>query len=520
VAVRAADRALASHGFLLVVTMCFVLVVSAPTIVAAAGTPEGHRFTGLVTHPYDQTYYLASERGAAVGSSRANRFTSEPDAPGPISPLYPALGRIERGTGLPPGSLFHLPQILVALTLPAAVWWFAGLVHGRDGPARRWSLVLALFGAGLAAISRGPLGSRSADGAVTELTPVLSVAVMPHFAVAYLGLVLVWGAVVLALSRGLAVGSLAAAAIGGLLLSLSHGFLLLPVGIGCALLAGALLVRRLLPSAVHLGVVVGVAGLVAAPFLVSLAAEQRRFERLQGHPFPSRPSDAAWTWLLGEPVLALLLLGTVAWWGARRTVPGIGLWVPVAWLVAQGALVFLPVTVFQRRFSEGIVIPAAAIAGAGTARLAGSWTRSSKAALAGIVVASSLSLALLAGRRSLDVPADTDRAMSALHEDDVVLAGFDLSWQLPALSTATSYLGRSVETLHYEEKHAAAVAFLHDPRAEDSRRWLEGSGITAILVDRTDPSLPAPAAESCFSVTTYGPALRLLRPSSTCFGAG
>ncbi len=508
------------RGFLLAVTLGFVVLTATPTAMAWLRADDSLRFTGLVNNVYDQTYYAASERGEALGLPRANRFTSEEDAPGPISPLYPGLGAVERAVGLPPTSLYHAPKVLVALLLPAALWWCAGLVHPGDDRARRWAVVLALFGAGLAAVAGGAVARRSADHSVIELVPVLSVAIMPHFAVAYLGLALVWGAAMLALARRGLVPSCGAAAAGGLLLGLSHGFLLLPFAAGCAVVGAGLLLRRDLHRFLNLLITATLAVLSAAPFLVLLSREQRRFEELQGQAFPARPSGAWWTWVLAMPVLSVLLVIALPVLLAARRKVGAATWLVATWLAAQGALVFLPVTVFQRRYSEGIVLPAALLASLGVARLLENRSLALRIALACLLAGPSLSLAVRAGRNPLLVGRDTDELMSALSADDIVLAGFNLSWPLPALSPATAYLGRPVETLHYEEKRVAAASYMQEPGSDASRSWFAASGITALILDGNDPSLPGLGPGACFTATSYGRDLQLLRPAPGCAGRG
>lgn len=504
--------------FLLGLVLGFCALAALPTVAAALQTPGGSRFTGLVAHPYDLTYYVASERGAATGSGRANRFTSEVDAPGPVAPLYKGLGAVERAAGLPPASLFHMPQVIAAPILVLVVWWIAGLVHPSDRSARRWSAALALFGAGAAAVTAGGFGGRSADGAVFELTPILSLGVFPHFAVAYVGLALVWGAILCAIAGHGVRPAAAAGALGGLLLGLSHGFLLLPALVGGAVLAPVLALAGRRRDGVAVAAGTGAALLCAAPFLLVLSREQARFERLQGHRFPSRPSDAWWTWVVGQPILvALLVVGAVVVvrsGGGRRPAT----WAVALWLSVQGALVFLPVTVFERRFSEGIVIPAALFAGAGAGWLLREQRAALRWALCALLVLPSVSLAWQAGGRSLSVDPAMDELARSLGASDVVLAGTDLSWKLPALSDATTYLGRTVETLHYREKRAAAQAYVADPTSPRAQRWLSGSGITAIALDARDETLPQPpaAAAACFVEVAYGPHLRVLRPVAGC----
>lgn len=510
---RAADR-----RFLLGLVLAFCALTALPTVVATVRTPPSQRFTGLVTHPFDQTYYLASERGAATGATRQNRFTSEIGAPGPISPLYPALGRAERALGLRPTSLFHLPQLLGAPLLALFVWWIAGLVHPANTTARRWAAILALFGAGIGAVASGSIAERSADRSVTELSPLFSVAVMPHFTVAYLGLVLVWGGIVIgAVGRG-AMIAIALGTLGGLLLAVSHGFLLLPALLGSAMLTIVLAATGRRREALGTGAA-GAASLVAAsPLLLTLARQQNRFEVLQGRPFPSRPADAWWTWMVAQPILlALLVVGAVvvvrSRAGRRPAVWAIGLWCGL-----QGALIFLPVTVFQRRFSEGIVLPAALLAAAGAAWILRDQRRSAHLALSALLSIPSALLLWQAGLSALYLDQPTTQLAASLGSDDVVLAGKTLSWQLPAISAATSYLGRDVETLNYGEKRAAASRFLADPQSLASHRWLSDTGITAIAIDDRDSTMADPAAGGapCFTQTAFSDHLRILRPVPGC----
>ena len=510
---RAADR-----RFLLGLVLGFCALTALPTVVATVRTPPSQRFTGLVTHPYDQAYYVASERGAATDATRTNRFTSELGAPGPISPLYPALGQAERALGLRPTSLFHLPQLLGAPLLVLLVWWIAGLVHSADATARRWAAILALFGAGVGSVASGAIAERSADRSVTELSPLFSLAVMPHFTVAYLGLALVWGAILTGVVGRRARITIPLGALGGILLAVSHGFLLLPAVLGSAMLTIVLSATGRRREALGTGAA-GAAALVAAsPLLLTLAREQNRFEVLQGRPFPSRPADAWWTWVVAQPILlALLVMGAVVIVrsGAGRRP---ALWAAGQWCGLQGAMIFLPITVFQRRFSEGIVLPAALLAGAGAAWMLRDQRWSAHLALSTLLIIPSALLLWQAGSSALYLDQPTTQLAASLGPDDVVLAGATLSWQLPAISAATSYLGRDVETLRHGEKRAAASRFLADPQSIASRRWLSDTGITAIVIDDRDSSMadPAAAGATCFTQTAFSVRLRILRPIPGC----
>ena len=90
-----------------------------------------------------------------------------------------------------------------------------------------WGTILGLFAAGPIALAPwSSLADRSGDR-ITEATALFSFGVFPHFAVSYVGLVLAFTALAMAL-RGRRPSRVAGvSALAGIVLGLGHGFLLL-----------------------------------------------------------------------------------------------------------------------------------------------------------------------------------------------------------------------------------------------------------------------------------------------------
>lgn len=501
---------------LAVITVVFCLLCAVPYLVAAARTPAGTRFAGLLYTDYDQQYYLASQRSAAE-DLRPNRFSSEPNAPGPVAPLYPLIGRVGGWTGITPIGLYHAARIVAAAALPTFIYVLMALFFPQNRRRALEATALALFTTGLGNLAPDlfswPTGG---DLVVVETTAFRSATLLPHFAVAYLGITACLVAV-LASTRGTRPWlGVAWGAAGGLLLAVSHTFLLLAVGLtvaGAAAWTGLRWLREHGPLApLTVVVAAGVSMLAPAiPALVALRHEMARFEEIQGKPFPSTPSDRWVTWLaVYALLLPFALLGVWAWTRARR--PGLGILLTA--LVVQFILILTPVTPFQRRFSEGAIIPLAALAACGLARLP-----RARLPLLGTVLALAVLGAGRLGNEALYLPESDWQAFDRIGRNDVVLAGDRLDAAIPAFSDGTVYVARVVETMHYRDKHAVRAAFAADPASPSAFETLRAAGVNLVITDRDDPTFAIPPERfppACFShVATVGP-LTMYRPATTC----
>ena len=501
---------------LAVITLGFCLLCAVPYLVAAVRTPAGTRFAGLLYTDYDQQYYLASQRSAAE-DLRPNRFSSEPKAPGPVAPLYPLIGRVGGWTGLAPIGLYHATRVGAAAALPIFIYVLMALCFPHNRRRALEATALALFTTGLGNLAPDLFSWRTGgDLVVVETTAFRSATLLPHFAVAYLGITACLIAVVTAAQGTRPRRAVAWGAAGGLLLALSHTFLLLPLGLTVAVVAawaGLGWLRRHAPPAPLVAVVAAGGSMLAPaiPALVALRHEMARFEEIQGKPFPATPSDRWFTWLaVYALLLPFALAGLWAWRRARRPA---GLGILLAALVIDFILVFAPITPFQRRFSEGVIIPLAALAACGL----GSLPRARLPLLGTVLALAALGAGRL-GNEALYLPESDWEAFDRIGPGDVVLAGDRLDAAIPAFSDGTVYVARVVETMHYRDKSAVRAAFAADP-ASSAFDTLRAAGVNLVISDRDDPTFAIPPERfppACFpQVATVGP-LTMYGLAATC----
>lgn len=513
--------------FVLGVTILFTVLCTAPYVLAAWRTPSGYRFNGVLLNHFDQNYYQAAQRSAARSLPQANRFTSEAEAPGPISPLYPLAGRAQRLTGLPASIVYHFPRVLAAGVLPVLLAYLYNLCFRHHQERTRWALLFALFTTGVMTFVPGlPLATRSGER-IHESNVLYSMTVFPHFAISYVGITLAFTSVSMALrGRRLRLVSAVAAA-AGVLLTLGHPFLLLPF---LAVVSGFLVAQglRALAGGGHAPAAALAAAALAgcAPasaVLYNLRAEQARLERLQGFAFPTHMSDKWWTWAIGYGIVSVFVIpGALHLLRASRRDPLT--WLLFSWIGAQVLFMYLPYTVFQRRFSEGLILPLAAVAGAGAAvvlvrcRSSGtSWFRGGIVAL--LVLGAVLAVNSL-GSSGQYVSDEVMELTSMVRSHDVVLAGDTLSALLPAISDGTAYAARPFETIQYGRKREEADRYAQNPSDDNSRQWLRREGITMVIVSDKDKSF-APqglddSAAACLRVIFKGRDLKAYRSQPGC----
>lgn len=516
--------------FVLVVTVVFTLACAAPYVLAGWRAPPGTRFTGVLYNHFDQGYYRAAQRSAAHALPNRNRFTAEPGAPGPVSPLYPLLGRIQRTTGLPAVVVYHLPRVLAAAVLPLLLLHLFQLCFPCRREPAAWAMLFALFAAGVLTFAPGLSFAIRSGERIPESNVLYSLTVFPHFAVSYVGIVLAFTALAMAL-RSVNLWKILVTATGaGILLALGHAFLLLPFVVVLLLSILMALVRGIMqgarsPSLPRL-LTVGVIVVPAAPVVFLLRREQMRLEQLQGFNFPTSTADRWWTWVMGYGVVSLLAVVGVLYL-LRRSRRDALAWLLLAWMVVQFAFVYLPYTVFQRRFSEGLIVPVAGLAGAGAAELfrrSAPANRALRDCVLGLLVVGAVLIVNLLGFSGEYVSDAVDDLAATVDANDLVLAGQTVSAVLPAVSDGAVVAARPVETLHYAEKRDAATRWAHDPSAEGARRWLGHERITMVAVLEADSSfapegLGDDPGSACLSRMFQRPGLVAYRVQPACLAA-
>lgn len=493
---------------LLAIVVAFSSLTAVPYLVAALRAPDSAHFTGLIFNPYDQSWYLTTQRSAAERLERANRSTTEVNAPALVAPIYPAVGLIKRLTGWPDVVAYHLPRLLAALALPLLTWAFFRLCLAPMWRLTLLATVVSLFSVGAGSLLEGlpsPIVAAATDSAVTESNVLLSTIIYPHFAVAQAGLLLLFIALLLAM-KGRWQVAIPVSAAGALTVSMSHTFMVVPF-FGCgAVIVGTLLarskVRRLAFSSALPGLApLATAALVAGPFLIKLRNESARFTELEGASFPRTPSGPWWSWLLGYGALVpLALLGLIVL--AKRR-PATDALLLIVWLAVQVPLIWL-LPPFERRYSEGLVFPLVGLASVGLVRVSSRFGASPNVVTAFVVGALAFGATVASVRIGftgfyLD---DDRRAVAAtLGRDDIVLAGNELSWILPAQSSATAYLGRDAETVANTAKLMERAQFVARPNSLAAIEWLEERGINTLVVELGDRSFdPGSLAPPCYQL--------------------
>ena len=478
-------------------TAVFAVVTSLPYWIAHERAPETARPTGLALNSFDQYYYVARIRSAA-NDLKANRFTSEPDAPGPIAPMYSFVGEVAGRSPLSEIAAYHAFRVLAAAVLPLTLFTlFRRCFQGRT--------TVALIAVGLSLFAVGI----DADQ-LPEATILYSAMTQPHFTLAYLGFTLALVSVVSAWLNGTAFSVVAAGAAAGLLLGITHTFLLLPVVLVLTVL-GVLAIdraaRRLVPwQRPKLLIASGISIMLpAVPFVISLRRELTRFEALQGTPFPATPWDAGSLLRAHGILVPLFLAGLVlALWRSRKLDRQSGvLAVLVLWVALQGILSLADVLPFQRRFSEGLIVPVAAIAAVAVVEILHIRIPLARAAAALVAAILVIGVAGAVSRTANSASYIGDGSWQALQQvsaSDVVLAGDRLAELIPAFSDGTVYLGRRVETIRWRAKNAFRARVASKPAEPEHLVELERRGINMVVVDVADPTFPLDprsAAGSC-----------------------
>ena len=509
---------------LLAVVVAFLTLTAVPYLLAAVRSPDSAHFTSLLYNPYDQSWYLTTQRSAAERLERANRSTTELNAPALVAPLYPAGGLITRLTGWSHMFVYHLPRVLAALALPLLAWWFFRLCLAPMWRLSILATVISLFSVGAWSLLGGvpsPVVAAAAD-AVTESNVLLSTIIYPHFAVAQAGLLLLFISLLLAL-RGRWRQSIPVSAAGSLGVSLTHAFMVVPffmcTGVIVAVLLARSKVRGLGLTPVLLNIApLATAALVAGPFLIRLRGESLRFAQLEGESFPRTPPGPWWSWLLGYGALVpLALLGVIVLARRRPVTEALLL---IVWLAVQAPLVWL-LPPFQRRYSEGLVFPLVGLASFGLVRISALFRASPNAVMAFVVGALAVGATVASFRIGFTgFYLDDDRRAVAtrLEKVDVVLAGDEMSWILPAQSSATAYLGRDAETIANTAKLAERAQFAARPRSLAAIEWLEERGINTLVVELGDRSFdPAGGlASPCYQLTFERGQERIYRVQPQC----
>lgn len=512
-----------SRRFVVVVTVVFLGACTAPYVLAWTSTPQDRTFSGILLNNYDQYYYLAAQRSRAELLEERNRFTTEPGTPAPGPPIYPLLGELQRRTGLPTLAAYHLPRVAAAAAFPALVAWLFGLCFPGRREVVAWGVVLTLFVTGVLTTAPWVPGSGRSSEWVVGTSPLRSFAVFPHFAVAYAGLVLCYGSVAMAAGRGRSGTVAAVAATGGLLVGVSHTFLMLPVllvagAAGVIMLAQGRGHRR--PAALSLLAAGGALG-GALPFIIELRRDQALFDARNGVEFPRLFSGPFLGWIYAFGVVSVLaVLGLAVLVRGRERSPGVLLLAGIAG--THLALMYLPVTAFQRRYSEGLIL------GLGGLASVGLWSVGRRVptvlplhwlTVGAVVVAGTAVAVRDLGGSGEHLSDDVVDLSAIVTEGDVVLSGNRIGYRLPGRSDGMVFAARSVGTVRYAVKHTRRSLYADAPDRPSSLAWLRRTGITMVVADAEDPTFEPVGLDrpgTCLAPAFERPGLTAYRVSASC----
>lgn len=501
----------------------FALLSIFPYYLAERHTPATQRFSGLIVNHIDQSWYLSVHRSIAERLPQTNRSTVEPNAPTLVAPLYFISGFVERITGLPRMVAYHLPRVAGAFGLALAVFWLFSICFPGRPVLSLGAGILALFnlGFGLLTDAHGNLAQVSDDLGVPESNVLMSTLVTPHFVVAQLGQVLAFAGLALAVSGSRKIWVAIAAGSGGLLMAITHPYLLLPFFVSIALVTGYLVVsaRKIsFPELSALLVTFGSAALTTAPIILMLALNQAEFNRINPIAYPTTPLGPLKYWVLGAGIL--LPLAAVGLSRLRRGRYQKGLVVLTAWLVAQLPLLF-GFTLFQRRFTEGLAFPLAGLAVYGLYRLVRHSPSLVPAVVGGLSVFLMLNSVLVAARVSKTayyISPDSSAVFNQVGVNDVVLSGQGYSWLLPGQTSGITVPGRGVETINNAAKVALRQEFAAQPNSARARAILHELRVNKILVDEGDTTflLKEPLTAPCYQLVVNTPTAKLYEVALEC----
>jgi hypothetical protein len=324
----------------------------------------------------------------------------------------------------------------------------------------------------------------------------------PHFGITYLALTMALSALILAWRGGRPGRATITALAAGVLFALGHTFMLLPT-LALFGLAGVAAVGRNMRSG---GTIAGLAGIglvataclaPALPALIGLHQEGNLYRALQGRSFPKTPAGAWPFWmcqywlLLPFGVAGLVGMGLALYRRRPRTgVDPAAMGLLCAFAAILVFLIITPRTPFQRRFSEGLVIPLAAVASVSLSSMA----RVRQRMLPTVLAAAAFAGLIRVSGHGVYLPASHQAVFDRIGPSDVVLAGDLLGQIIPAFSDGTVYMGRPTETLRFQDKVAVRRAFA-SAASPEAIGQLRAAGVTLILIDTTDDSFRLGAPE-------------------------
>ena len=371
VAPRRTARARRHGAWLLIVALLALIAGSLPYLLGYLSRPEGSRFWAVP--PYneqDANQYLAFPRlVAAQGPLVGDPFTAEPHVPRLFLPEAILQAGLARALGWSDLAVFQLVRVLFGAALLLAAWWFGSLLI-RPRRLQRLYMAFVCFSAGggwIVDVLRP--GTIHGDAFQPEGNTMFLLGNLPHLIVAAALLTALFAARV-AMGRGQlrrpARGPILVTAIGSFLLSWTHPWDFLSLGLGCLAYAGWLLIeQRRIPwaSVVHLGVT-GAAALPAAVYLIWITQTDPIYARLANDVMVVQrwPFYLIAHGLLAAPALVVLANARLR---SRYALP-------LCWVICVFLFMFTPIRMGgkQSRLPGGVHVPLAMLAAVGVDRAA------------------------------------------------------------------------------------------------------------------------------------------------------
>lgn len=499
----------------LIVSLLLALLTTLPYLYAAATTPAGRVYTGLMLDAPDTLQYFSWLRDHRSALLVPNRMTSQPNDPALFNLLWLGLAQLQNLTGWSNALIFQVLRVVAGAAFLAISWWFYRLT-ACDRREQAWAWLIAMCGGGLGVVwvvekyLRGLPGVRYPfDLYVAEPNTLLSLLGFPHFLAAGALMIGMFGAALKARAGGWR-WWIASAGL-GVVLALQHAYDLLTV---YAVLGGwivlIMLRERAIPWRTVRGVVV--VGLISFPpagYFAWLTSRDPMWKAV----LSQFTNAGAWTpnplhlpILLGLP----LIVAIVGWDGFRslRTRSDGELLIK-AWFLAGCVLIYLPVS-FQIHLLNPWQIPIALLAVWGVERRIGLWLarrwRGARRFLLPLLFLLTLptNLYLVTWRfielRRHDAPyflqADEHTALRWLEanttRDDVVLSDLNLGQFVAAETDARAVLAHWAQTVDfYTTRDAVAKALAPTTPADQRRAILGRYAVTYVIAPQplTDPAL-------------------------------
>lgn len=349
----------------LLLSVAVVLLTLLPYLLAVRLTNPGSVFSGFLINPLDGFSYLAKMKQGMDGALLFRlAYTTDPGPPALLFTYYLLLGKLAAVLKLSNLMVFHAARLIAA----SAMFYLAYLVFERLLGSRRarWmAYALTLIGSGLGWLGSA-FGLNGSDLLIPESIPFTSAFTNAHFPLAIAMLLL--GLLAVLNDQTARRWRILAAGLAGFSMGMVQPFVVISLGLAIAAwLSWELILQRGRPTPElrrRIGVL-AVMLLLAAPWLIYDWWLTREHALLAVWSMQNQtPSPEPHVYLIGYGLVLLLAVG-----GAWRAPAGQERRFLLTWVLVNLLLLYAPFSL-QRRFSMGLFLPLAALAGWGLARSA------------------------------------------------------------------------------------------------------------------------------------------------------